>query len=202
MTLLARIRVESDGFPGAPGYNILHFSEGQAVGGGWGPSLVDQVCTEVHTLYSDLATYLRHGTTFRVVPDVTIFDDATGEIQDVKAWETDLLPISTSGDQGPVPWSTAALVRLTGDRFVNGRRVNGRVFLGPLAGRTMDGTGRLMANFMGDIGIAFEAITGGLGPRLAVWHRPTTRAAANGTYADVAAVSVRSTPSNLRKRAF
>ena len=202
MTLLARVKIDLQGWPGAPGCNVLHFSEGTAGGSGWDQSRVEDLLTEVDSLVESLKSSWAPGVKMRVLPDVAVFDVATGQIQDVKVSTIGTSEIVATGTKGTLGRGQAACVRFVGDRFLNGRRLNGRMYLGPLAGDSIGADGLIGGAVQDAIAGNFTAITSGLGTRLAIWHRPTSKLANDGTWADVAQVSVNPTPSNLRSRSY
>lgn len=202
MTLLARMTIGIDNFPGAPGYNILHFSEGTAGGNAWAQTVVDDLYAEILQLCYDNAQFQRPGVLIQVSPELDIIESTTGQLQDVKG-PTDLpVDVVGRGSGSDVPWAACALVKFSGDRIINGRRLNGRMYFGPLSGNALATDGSIASGAAAGISDNFDAVTQGLGVRLAVYHRPSSVAPSSGDWADVQSVTVRPTPSNLRRRAF
>lgn len=202
MAELARLIIDLDGWPGAPGVNVLHFSKGFPAGS-WTQQDIDDLLTEIDSnvclgFYTLLAPNVR----IQLRNEVTIFESSNGQIQDVMAGTN--APVhrtSPAGTDGQTPRSTAALVRFAGDRYINGRRLNGRMFLGPLSSGIIADDGMINTTYQDAIADAFFASISGVGVRLAVWRRPG-QGLSNGEYADVASVSVRPQPSSLRSRLF
>jgi hypothetical protein len=89
--------------------------------------------------------------------------------------------------------------------FLHGRRLLGRSFIGPAGANTSTDNGQLSTEARTRVEEAYAAVTSGIGPRLAVYHRPTKDpiSGANnndGAYGDVVTVSTPTTASSLRSR--
>ena len=118
-------------------------------------------------------------------------DVATGQIQNVITQDGPVL----SWTQGTatiskVPTASSAVVALITDQWLNGRRLQGRYFIGPLNAEAIDETGQMLDSARADMEDSLYASITGLGGRLAVYHRPT-RGQANGSYGDVVTVACR-----------
>lgn len=198
MTNLARVRVGLTGWEGAPGVNTLTFSEGTGVG--WEDNIIDAMLTEVHTAFSGFKGSMAQGVTCTVSPEVAIFDAANGQIVDVKVSTADLPPISNTQSVGSAPTAVAANITLMTDRFINGRRLRGRLYISPLAPSALTSHGNITGPAQENFEDAFVAMTSGVGTRLAVYHRPTAALATDGAYGDVFAVRVPAKPATLRSR--
>ena len=200
MTLLARAIIRTTGFAGAPGINVWHFSEGTSGGGAWSQAVVDDLYTELGNICSAFKNIGAPGSSRTVDPELGIIDSATGQLVDAKTPSSAPANYPTpSNEPGDLPRAVAALARFQTDRFINGRRLKGRAFVGPLSGSSMDAQGLCNPTTLAVIEDAFDAVTSGLGPRLAVYHRPKG-GAANGAWGDVISVQVRTTPSYLNSR--
>lgn len=208
MTLLARAIIRTDGFEGAPGINVLHFSEGTGGGGGWSQAVVDGLYGELDGLAAALKNIGAPGTTRIVLDELAIIDHASGQTVDVR---TPTMPsvayVTASNEPGDLPRATAALVRFSTDRFINGRRLKGRMFAGPMSGQHVNDQGNFNGTVTGVLNDAFVAMTSGVGVRLAVYRRPIPADPANGTparsgdWGDVTVVQTAEKPSYLRSRA-
>jgi hypothetical protein len=86
------------------------------------------------------------------------------------------------------------------NNFVNGRRLIGRSFVGPIAAQAFNSAGQIQNSAIVAFGGMFDGLISGTGPRLCVWHRPTGPSATDGTYGDVATITARSMPGTLRSR--
>lgn len=200
MTLIARAVLETTGFAGAPGINVLHFTEGTAAGGAFSQAVVDDLYGELDSIAAAIKNIGAPGTSRMWLPELSILDVATGQLVDAKTPTDGVTPHSTPGNEpGDLPRATAALLQLQSDRFLNGRRLKGRMFVGPLSGSMLDPQGLCSSTCKAVIQDAFVAVTSGVGARLAVYSRPVKNGRA-GTWGDVIAVGVRSTPSYLRSR--
>lgn len=201
MTNLARMTIELGGWVGGPGVSVLHFSEGTSAG--WASqAVIDDLYDEVNALLSTMAPVYVPGVTLTASQELRIFDAADGSLVDI-ASPTDAPPVYTStAAASPTSRATAALIRFgTGD-FVNGRRLKGRMFLGPIAVASISNEGEITSALRSAVPGWFTAITSGVGPRLAVWHRPTILAPSSGSWGDVTNVSVRPTPTYLSSRLY
>lgn len=198
MPTLARVVINLTGWNGAPGVNVLHFSGGST--SDWTSEVVLAMCDEVVQMTDDLKEWWAPGITMQLRPDVDIIDVATGDIVDQVAPSPAFGPISSTGASGQESRATQAVVRFKGDRWVRGRRIQGRMFLGPLNSAIMASDGTIADENLPSIPDAFEAMISGLGTRLAVYSRPNPGLARAGDYADVTSVSCSKTPGILSKR--
>lgn len=199
MTLLARARFELTGWEGAPGVNVLIFSGGSTTD--WTENVIDGLALELYGIA--VATYQPNcigGLVWRLDPTFDIFDSATGEIQGVVTTTEDIPSITCSSNAKSVSRATMMNVRYLTDQWINGRRLQGRSYIGPIASTTMDSQGHITQAIRDDVEDSYYASITGLGTRLAVWHRPRTKGAADGSYGDVVRVQVAEKPASLRSR--
>lgn len=202
MTLLVRTRLVLNGWPGAPGYNILHFSPGTTAATSWSQTVCDDLAGELNGLLSNLRIHYAPGIQMTVDPEFAIIDHASGQIQDVVIADTgDTIHIA-NGAGADTPRGGCFNIKFMGDRYLNGRRLNGRMYAGPIAGDQFDTNGQIKAATIPYINDYFIAMTSGVGPRLAVYHRPQTSGVNDGAYADVSDVAVQDRPSYLRSRSL
>ena len=200
MADLARVTFLLDGWPGAPGVNVLHFSPGNADWDDQGD--IDEFYDTLNTLTGTLGNTFVPGVSIQANPELQVFDSETGNITAVKS-PTDVPTITTStAAASATSRATMALIQFRTGAYVDGRQVKGRMFLGPLSAGELATTGLIATARQADYPDWFEAITTGLGPRLCVWRRPTPAAPSSGLYEDVIQVSVRPTPSYLSSRLF
>lgn len=202
MTLIARTRYILENWTGAPGYNILHFSGGIPSGQSWSQEVVNSLATELHAILGDLQKHVCAGVSMRLDPEFALIESTTGKIQDVVIATEGLNAWTATGADTAVPRGACMNIKFMGDRYVNGRRLNGRMYLGPLAGDQFDASGQIKASTIPYVEEYFSGLLGGIGARLAVYHRPTTSGVADGSYADVAEVKVQQRPSYLRSRSI
>lgn len=195
MAQFARTVVQLGGFPGAPGLNVYNWMA---------PAHLDIDLPDVNnfteilqTALSDTNGAIFNGITRQVLAETTIHEVETGTL--IGAWisETSLPPLTGSGtgDASRATQATAAL--LTND-IRAGRRVQGRIFFGPIAGGAINAFGEIKTDSRAAIEDSFDGLVDPLGPRLIVWSRPN--GVLPGAYADVSSVAVRPRPGVLRSR--
>lgn len=199
MTILGRSIVKSVGYIGSPGYNIIHWSAGTGTGP-TDPDGVDEFHSTLYTAYSNLDEFLVTGADWTIESQVVYFDDSDG-----------VLLGSTTDPGGARTWdgadsakqvdrSLCATLRLRTDDYVAGRRLQGRIFIGPIGASTIGTDGQVGLGAAATIASEFSGLISGLGGRLAVWHRPTTPSGTDGAYGDVTSLICNSTPGTLRSR--
>lgn len=201
MTNLARMEIKLSGWVGGPGVNVFHFSEGLSAG--WSSqAVVDDLYDEVNTLVGTFRQVCVAGTAVVASDELKIIDAATGELVDIKSPSDAPTPVTSTADPSATSRATMALVQFGTNDFLNGRRLKGRMFMGPLAGASLGTDGLITSALREAVPDWFEAITSGTGPRLCVWHRPTDLAPSSGSWGDVTTVAVRQTPSYLSSRLY
>lgn len=199
MTLLGRSVVRATGFVGAPGYNIIHWSAGV----GPGPSDPEGVEEWHDSLQTTLALYsgvLVNGVSMFIEADVVYFDDSDGVILGSTTDPIGDRGIACTGTGTDMSRATCLTVRHRTSDYVNGRRLQGRTFLGPVASQALDVYGQVNSTIIDDAADNWVGLISGLGGRLAVWHRPTTPTGTDGSYGDVTSISINSVPGTLRSR--
>lgn len=196
--LLARVRVGLTGWPGGPGVNTLYFSPGTGLS--WSLTNINGMVEEVHTAYGALSSFFAAPVKIDVSPEVEIIDTGTGKLQDIYTSDAVVTTISAPSSAQTMPYASAVLCRLSTDRFINGRRLQGRLFISPCALAAFDADGQVKDTWADNAEDAFVAMTTGVGPRLAVWHRPTTPTSSDGDWGDVIRVIVPLKPAVLRSR--
>lgn len=198
MTDIARVVINLSGFAGAPGVNVLHFSQGSL--SSWNTAAITGVAEDVTGILFACKSFYAPGLEMQVRPEVDIIDVASGEIIDQFVPDDPFGPVFSDATDGAESRATQAIVRLRGDKWVNGRLIQGRMFMGPLAGSILDDDGNIPTNTRDDIQDAFVAITSGLGARLAIYSRPNPTLSKAGDYSDAVAVLVNQKPGVLRSR--
>lgn len=198
MTDLARVRIALTGWDGAPGVITEHYSQGSL--GGWDEGAIQDLVDEVHDRYSVQSDTFAPPVYATVDPSVGIFDVATGDLVDVIVAPEPPAPVGSSGSGGDLSRATMAGVRLLTSDFRNGRRVQGRLFWGPICSDMFTAGGTIKDEKRASLVGAFAASISGLGPRLAVWSRPRSGGTIPGDWADVTTVQVASKPFVLRSR--
>lgn len=189
MTDLLRVRLEWTGWAGGPGYTILHFSQGNPPHV-WNSETYDQLQSEIQAFTNAMKPYIARGVTITTPPGGEVIDAASGKIVD-ECWGSNPAAESVSSATGePHPYSTSVLIRFRGDRWINGRKAKGHMFFGPCS-QSVGGNGQAInSSFRALVQDNFVAMTSGAGPRLAIYHRPRTKASMDGTWSDVTIVDV------------
>lgn len=199
MTILGRSIVRSTNYIGAPGYNIIHWSAGVGPGptdsGG-----VEEFHDTLAQSFTDIVGFLVDDVVFTIEESVAYFDDSDGVLLGSTTDPSGDRVITGTGDPSGISRATQILMNLRTDDYVNGRRLQGRIFIGPISTSIIGTTGQLGLTVPGDVETAFSGLISGLGGRLAVWHRPTTSSGSDGSYGDVTSLTVRGTPGTLRSR--
>lgn len=200
MTDLARVKFLLQGWDGAPGVNVLHFSPGNADWEDQGD--VDEFYDTLNTLTGTFCNTLVGSVSVQADPELTIFDSSTGNITNVVS-PTDTPPVGVSNAGGSkTSRATMLLMQYRTGKWVDGRAVKGRSFIGPIHSDNIGTDGKITSSTINAYEGWWEDLFTGLGPRLCVWRRPTTLAPSGGIYEDVTSVSVRSTPSYLSSRLY
>jgi hypothetical protein len=200
MAELVRVYVEMGGFAGGPAVNVLHFSPGIPGGANTHDQLAEQVLSDCQDVYDALKQHYLQGITVQVPQTCQFIDVATGNITDEVATALPWAPIMGTGEGANVPRGTALCAGFRTSKFINGRRLQGRAFIGPVSATQVDTAGQIAPATRAAVENSFAAPISGIGPRLAVYHRPTSKGASNGDYGDVIAVRCSSLPSNLKSR--
>jgi len=199
MTLLARVVIESAGYLGAPGYNIMHFSPG-TISGFDHQTIADSACQDVSDRYQDVQSFFVDDETWTIGPTVPFFKVTTGEsVAEVTASFSNQV-ITGTGSDIYMDRSACVNVAFRTNDFVSGRRLIGRSFVGPISAQAFASNGQIQNTALAAFGGMFDGAISGLGPMLAVWHRPTTPSGTDGSYGDVVTVTARSVPGTLRSR--
>lgn len=198
MTDLARVRIALTGWSGAPGVITEHYSQGSA--GSWNETVIQDLVDEVYDRYAGNSATFITDMSLTVEPSVGIFDAASGELVDYITAPTAPAVIDATGAGQSLSRATMLGIQLRTADFRNGRRVQGRLFWGPIQSGMFGGDGLIQAGIATDVAGTFEASISGLGPRLCVYSRPRAVGDIPGNWADVTNVTVSRTPFVLRSR--
>lgn len=194
MTIM-RIRTVLTGTVGLPGLNTFY-----ANGASSTPITADatDMVARVRAFWNAIVATLPTAMTAVVSPQVDLIDPATGALTGGLVGATPLTVTGTGGTALPLA-SMALLVASTGT-IVNGRRLQGRSFIGPLAATV---------NNLGSLGPAQGAVissaatnmlTGTTSSVPVVWHRPKLPGPAGGSVAPVTGFVTRTPFAVLRSR--
>jgi hypothetical protein len=197
---MLRSLVEVKGFFGGPAYNVIHWRPPGGVSVGATPSVVDEFHAELVTLYDVLVSVMPTDCTYTILPDVTIFDETTGKATGLVVDSGPAKTYTGTDNTADVPRSAALNLGLITEDWKDGRRVQGRLYLGPVGSRALDSNGQVTASVAANLEDACTAMISGIGPWLQVWSRPKGALATNGSAHDVVRVKINSVPSSLRRR--
>lgn len=199
MTELARVVITSTGYLGAPGYNIIHASQGTIV-----PmdrqDVADSICQDLSDAYQDFQSYLVDEVQWAIGPTVQFIDVDSGALLDEITASFSNQVITGAGTGLALDRSACFNVAFRTNDFVNGRRLIGRSFVGPISNNGFTSSGQIDSGVVSTVSSAFDGLISGLGARLAVYHRPAPGQTTGGTYGDVVTVTCRSVPGTLRSR--
>lgn len=187
-----RVTARWTGFTGAPGYSNFHFQGSTPTAGPDGERSL------VHQFFTAAATNLTAGTRIQVMPEVQVFDEASGAMTGivVDSTELELVAGTSSGNYvGPagavINWNTSAVV--------NGRRLRGRTFLVPLTGSRFDMDGTLTSTAVTSLNNAAAILSGaGFGSGFGIWSRPV--GGGSGAFGEVTSHSIPDMAAVLRSR--
>jgi hypothetical protein len=192
---LYRFRVELDGWQGAPGLNTYYIRFVDT------PSTADLegIAGLLRTAYDGLKLYLINGLTIKVNPGVDVIRDTDGVLQSAQAI-TPPATVTATSSATQVSRATMALARLNTDAVVDGRRLRGRIFLGPVSASAISADGSLAPAMVTAIAGMYSGLLDVVSGRIVVWHRPSSRGATDGDSGFVQSVSAKPVPAVLRSR--
>lgn len=199
MAEILRMRVELDWDQGAPGVNTFHISAGVPSPLDWTNTL-DQAVVEIGDLYRSLDGLMNPIVDWLVSPIADVINVETGNIVDQISSGAAVQAGGGTGSGQNMPRSQQIYFRYLTDLFQNGRRLAGGIYLGPIGTSEIGNNGQLTPAQATAYEGYFAALTSGVGPRLAVYHRPATAAGADGYYADVMRVRCKRSPAILSSR--
>lgn len=148
--------------------NVLHFDGAESAA----PNPAD-----VLTAYQQLSGVLANTTGVTIPTSGDTIEDTTGELVGTWAAAGGGAVVGTAGNLAAagvgasVSWLTGGIVR--------GHRLRGRSYIVPLSLQAYDSDGTLTAPALTAVQNFGNALVGG--NVLAVWHRPTSKGAADGT---------------------
>ena|SRR5665648_507154 len=173
MSLIYRVRVASSGWLGGPGLNTFYFQNATD------PSIADStnaaLCVAgVHAAFDASKGAYSPSTSIQVSGVVDVLTAETGQLSESYAG-TEPAVITGLGTGGLAPTATMIVGRLNTAGVVNGKRVRGRGFFGPLK-NIVDADGSPAADLVNAIGALVNYLhnTVDAAVELVVWSRPVT----------------------------
>lgn len=185
-------------FPGALGVNVLHF----ALPGRGEPTQtqIDDLNDALEAAYGAVSGSLVLGMQAIVVPEFELVDE-TGSILEGVMTPTTPAAAVTGTAEGYTSRATQMNMRLYTSAIRAGRRVRGRIFLGPIGNAAIASDGSIDP---ADAGAANTAFTALLGTELALGvycrARPEVGGGFIGAFYEASAVEVQDLPGVLRSR--
>lgn len=192
---LLRIRTELNGWSGGPGLSTFYFDPGVVT---VDAAMVTGVTGRVRQYFDAWKAFMPIGNTAQVSPVADVLDYATGALTGQVSAGAAPSVVTGGGAGGYGPAFVCAVGRLTTNSFINGKRVRGRTYAGPLSANFTDSLapeGGLTAAVQSGL-VLMNTAAGG--PALVVWHRPTS--GSGGAIAGVVNTSVATTFGILKSR--
>jgi hypothetical protein len=194
-----RSRVALTNFEGAPGVNTFYWTKGIPAGQAAAED-VEAFHEELETLMTGLTSYFVDSMRWTIDPFVDEVDISTGKITGIITDPSGSRTGSaTTTAISKVARFTMLNVAYLTDVWKNGRRLQGRSFIGPINQDPLGEDGRIASNSQAYVEDLFVALTSGLGPRLAVYSRPGQNGQ-GGSYGDVVNAICRQRPAVLKSR--
>lgn len=204
MAVVARTFVGLSGWNGGPGVNVVHWEPTGSLGSeiaDYTPALVVQAILDLRTAYDAAVDYFAPGVTVSFPNNAALIDAATGQVVGDVQGNDFVQDLTANGTDGKESRATQATLALKTGTFIDGRRLQGRIFLGPLASGAFQSNGYLDLTFQSVVNAAFENLTTGgeSDIQLAVWHRPKPPSGA-GAVAGVSSALLQNVPAVLKSR--
>ena len=200
MTILARSIVNTTGFIGAPGVNVIHWVSAVGTLGSYDSSLVQDWHDKLSACLYSNAGNLVTGVTSTIDPTVILFDETTGVAEGSVTQDGTSDDVHGGDADNTSSRSNCLTIRHYTNRWVAGRSLSGRTFIGPCGGGIFDATGQIASNVISATPINWLQLCEGLDGNLVVWHRPTTKNGTDGAYGPVVRSACNSMPGSLRSR--
>lgn len=199
MASIARSRVQITYDKGGPGVTTWYWSGGFPNGGNL-PAALEDMHTEIAAVYTALKPYIPSNVTCWVRPEVDIVDASTGLITGVLVSDQKGLQVQGTNNSSQVSRGTQVCVNLYTDRWINGRRLKGRHFIGPIGGGVVGNDGQISPATQATFEDAYASVISGVGGRLAILHRGNSNTHTGFDYGDVVSVKTMDRPANLSSR--
>jgi hypothetical protein len=194
---LMRIRTVLTGWQGAPGLSTMYFFGVLPV-----PVTADAVdcVARVRAAWNGSVGLFTTSFKAQVQGAVDVIDETDGSLQGSLAGGSPAVVTGTNGANYE-SIATMALLQISSGTIINGRRVKGRLFLGPVATPNVTSAGELLGATGTTVASAFAGtLTGSGGSTPVVWHRPTPLAPTGGAGCPATVFTMPSTLSVLRSR--
>lgn len=203
MGVVYRFKVGISGFIGGPGVNTWHLCQFEELGGA-DQSDLEGMANDISAVYTAVKSLYAPSVKIRIESVVEGFDIATGNLVSVTGIAAPA-EISATGTVGTVSRATQVTVRLQTDAIRANRQVQGRHFLGPIAGSALGADGQITSANRATVESAYDGICDVAGNgRLVVWAQPNEKHprpdARAGRIGYVQGVVANAIPGTLRSR--
>lgn len=195
---MLRVRTILTGWPGAPGLNTFYFDPDVV-----GPATVaEEAHVRVREFWEDIASLFPNEFTATVDQVVDEVDSTTGDLIGSHAVTTSNVVAGTNTTGDFLPAQTQAVLSMRTGDTINGRRVRGRSYIGPMFVGANGSTGQMMPAALAQLAGAGIALlvpppSGGF---LVVWHRPSNEFGNDGQACAVIDTLVRPIWGHLKSR--
>lgn len=173
---IMRIRFTLGGLEGMPGLHTSYWNGASST-----PVQADatDAAARVRAFWNSLASTLAVGLTINPLPGVDILDQTDGTL--VGGLGPGTLSTVTGSGTGSLPSASMLLLKLATANIVNGRRVQGRWFIGPVSTLTNTGGNPTAASATALVTAGGLLMSGATSSQLVVWHRPSDLAPSGGS---------------------
>lgn len=180
MATIMRIRWSITGLTGLPGLHTTYWTGASST-----PVQADatDVSGRVRAFWDGVKTILAPGVTVSTAASVELLDVATGTLVGQLGPGSQTAVVSTGANANPS--ATMMLLRYTTATVINGRRLQGRSFIGPTATATNTGGRVTPASNTTLLTAANALFTGATASALVCWHRPDRVTHTGGAVAPV-----------------
>lgn len=204
MSQIARVRIASNGWPGGPGLNTVYFCRGSDAGADPTQPILAADAQLAHdrvrAVWGNMIQLYPTPWNARVDPTVDVLTAETGDL--VTQFEVSpSSPFSGTNAASFGPTPVMLLMRLKTTTVNDGKKIQGRIFLGPVIPGS-DANGSPPANLLGvvDQGAAALMALGLItNPHAVVWRRPRKAVPARQIVARPGAVAPITTASSYDK---
>lgn len=195
---MIRVRTVLTGWPGSPGLNTFYFIEDSMPPAG----VAQEAYTRVHDFWEAIASLFPDEFTATVDQVVDELDSGSGDLIASHAGTGPNVVQGTNTTGDFLPAQTQAVLSLRTGTTINGERVRGRSYIGPMYVGANGSTGQMTPTAVAGLAAAGIDLMADLpgGGFLCVWHRPTGPAATDGEAATVIDTMVRPIWGHLTSR--
>lgn len=191
---VARLDCVGSGWTGGPGLSSYYFYTDNPPT----QTVVDALEAAVNAAYYACRSFLPLGISYQVQQEVRTYDEQNGmQIGDASI-TAPADPVVGTDNGRQLSRATMMKLRFTTGVFVNGRRIRGGNYFGPLGYTALDTEGQLASAAKSTLTNAFSGLLTVPNAALVVWHRPVD--GAGGATGVVTSVTVGTKPATLRSR--